>query len=483
MVMQHVNFFRNLDSVVRELDRRGHEVVLLHGTRLDDAKKKARLVRKKNGMPIGRGIEVATSEIPAISVGFRPEPKEPWHRRLLIGRQVVNWSVYLRKGHPSPHRVTGVYEKRLSQRVKRFVQSRLGHAVLSRPFSLRVWRWVERLTPPSPTVLKVLRNVRPHVVVVSPMVWPKDPVEADYVRAARSLGIPTVGYLNSWDNLTSKGTVHVVPDVFVVWNKALADEAVEIHRIPRKAIRITGAPQLDWFFEMRPTRTLTDICQQMGCPNDRPYVVYLCSSRTLIASEVDVVTVLADALARQFTGDPPTLVVRPHPVNAQPWEGYGHPGVVIYPQRGDQADSPQSWQEYYNQLSRASCVIGLNTTAFLEAVVADRPCLTIVADEFDAAQGRTGHFRHLIGADFLEVSSTPAEVAIRVAKILAGADEKAVGRHAFAEWFLRPGGLASPVTPRVADLFERLAGRGVSTSLLRPAHSDRQPALAAAEDR
>ena len=61
-------------------------------------------------------------------------------------------------------------------------------------------------------------------MLVSPTVWPKDLVEADYIHAARSMGIPTIGYVNSWDNLTSKGTIHVLPDQLIVWNEpALTD--------------------------------------------------------------------------------------------------------------------------------------------------------------------------------------------------------------------------------------------------------------------
>ena len=307
-------------------------------------------------------------------------------------------------------------------------------------------------------------------------------MEADYIRAARSLRIPTIGYLNSWDNLTSKGTIHVLPDVYVVWNEALAEEAVQIHDVPRKLIRITGAAHLDRFFELEPTASRNEISRRMGGAPDRPYVVYLCSSRTLIPSEVHVATALAEALARRFPDRAPTLMVRPHPTNPSPWEGYDQPGVAVYPKRGDQADSPESWQEYYDQLSGATCVFGLNTTAFLESVVADRPCLTIVADEFYASQGKTGHFRHLLRADFLEVSRDLDEVADRVARILDGADEKAAGRRFFTEWFLRPCGIDRPATLEVVDAIESTARlRGL---VARPEQSDAVPELVpAAEER
>ena len=485
MVMQHINFFRNLDTLVRELDARGHDVVMLHGTRLDDERTKAKLARKKQKMVfMGRGIEVAQSEVPGVTVGYRPEPDERWHLRLRAGRQVINRAIYLRKGHPSPDRVTEGLDKRLPPRVRKLMHSRFGRAVLRRPNALRFWRWIEGVSPPSRTVVSVLEELRPDVVLVSPSVWPKDPVEADYVRAARSLGIPTIGYLNSWDNLTSKGTVHVIPDAYVVWNEALADEAVEIHDIPREAIRVTGAPHLDRFFEMRPTVERGELCRQMGCADDAPYVVYLCSSRTLISSEAHIVTGLADALARQFPVASPTLLVRPHPVNPDPWQDYSHPGVVVYPKLGDQADSPESWQDYFNQLSGATCFVGLNTTAFLEAVIVDRPCLTIVADEFHAVQGWTGHFRHLLEADFLEISRDVTEVAARVARVLQGGDEKAEGRREFVKWFLRPCGAERPVTPGVADVVEALAGVSVSAEdrCASPKAPGRDLALAGKDD-
>jgi len=300
-------------------------------------------------------------------------------------------------------------------------------------------------------------EVRPDVVLVSPTVWPKNPVEADYLHAARRLGIPTVGYLNSWDNLTSKGTLHVLPDVFVVWNEALATEAEQIHLIPRDIIRVTGAPHLDHFFELEPSISRADICGQLGCPDEKPYIVYLCSSRTLIADETDIVTRLADALGRVHGDAAPTIVVRPHPVNPAPWEGYDRPGTAVYPRLGDQADTPESWQDYFNQLAGAACFVGLNTTAFLEAAVADHPCLTIVSDEFFDQQGRTGHFRHLLAADFLEVCVDVGEVATRVAQVLEGADEKAAGRRQFAEQFLRPRGVNVPARTVVADTIESLA--------------------------
>jgi hypothetical protein len=453
IVVQHANFFRNLDDVLRELCRRGHKVVFLHGSRLDDG----RASKRKAIKSFGRGLEVAQSEIPSVTVGYRPEPPERLQRALIVGRQVLNRASYLRKAHPSPERTLEGIDRELSPTLQRMVTSPLGRKIFRTRPALAAWRWIEAATPPSPTLVALLRELNPDVMLDAPTIWPKGPVEADYVRAAQSLGIPVLGYVNSWDNLTSKGTVHVLPDAYIVWNEPLAREAIELHDVPAHTIRITGAPHLDRMFELRPSVSRGAMCAIMGCPSDLPYIVYLCSSRSLMQTEVPTVTALAEAFSATLGDKAPTIVVRPHPTNPFPWEGYSHPGVAVYPGNGDMADCPEAWQEYYNQLSLATCVFGLNTTAFLEAVVADRPCLTIVAEEFFGAQGRTGHFRHLLKGDFMEISPDATDVARRVQRLLDGHDEKADGRRRFVEWFIRPCGVDRPVAPVVTDLIERMA--------------------------
>ena len=458
VVAQHVNFFRNLDTVIREVSRRGHEVVFLHGGYLESqaAKKVARKVQRGK-VVLTRGLTTAESEIPGVTSGHRPSPSEASCRVLRYGRQVMNRALYQRKGHPSPTRVVEALERDLPPRLAARTARAPWKYVLRSQAAMMVWRRIEAASPPSPELISLLTDTDPQVMLVSPTIWPKDLVEADYMHAARSIGIPTLGYVNSWDNLTSKGTVHVLPDQFMVWNEPMAREAVDLHYVPPDIIRITGAPHLDHFFSLRATSSREEVCADMGCPRDRPYVMYLCSSRTLVTSEVDLVTRLATALAQQMPRQTPTLVVRPHPTNPAPWATYDRPGVVVYPREGDQADSLDSWQRYFNQLVHGSCAIGLNTTAFLEAVVAGRPCLTIAAEEFWPAQGRTGHFRHLLQGNFLEVASDAAGAAARIARIIGGTDEKREQRGAFVRWFLRPCGLDRPAAQVVADLIERSA--------------------------
>src|SRR4029450_13806096 len=64
--------------------------------------------------------------------------------------------------------------------------------------------------------------------------------EADYLRAARKLGIRTAFPIRGWDNLTNKGLIRDAPDLVLAWNDLQAQEARELHGVPKDRIRITG---------------------------------------------------------------------------------------------------------------------------------------------------------------------------------------------------------------------------------------------------
>ena len=116
VIAQHVNFFRNLDTVLRDLGERGHEVVFLHGTRIDDPRFAPDISKKgKKAIFQGRGLKVVESQIPGVRSGYRPDPPERWHRLLSVGRQIVSRGIYFRKNHPSPERVVAGLERALPE--------------------------------------------------------------------------------------------------------------------------------------------------------------------------------------------------------------------------------------------------------------------------------------------------------------------------------------------------------------------------------
>ncbi len=114
-------------------------------------------------------------------------------------------------------------------------------------------------TIPSATVLEdFLKAEQPDLVLVSPLVN-LGSYQADFVKSAKALHIPVVYPVFSWDNLSTKGLIHVQPDGVIVWNERQRTEAVEMHGVPPDRVAVTGAPRFDEFFAMSPrddTRTV-----------------------------------------------------------------------------------------------------------------------------------------------------------------------------------------------------------------------------------
>ena len=75
------------------------------------------------------------------------------------------------------------------------------------------------------------RSQQPDLVLITPLIELGSP-QLDYVRAARRLGIPSALCVGSWDHLSSKALIRVVPDAVMVWNETQRLEADRFHGIP-----------------------------------------------------------------------------------------------------------------------------------------------------------------------------------------------------------------------------------------------------------
>jgi hypothetical protein len=68
------------------------------------------------------------------------------------------------------------------------------------------------------------------------------------LKEAKVRRVRNVGMIRSWDNLTSKGIIRIVPDQIVVQNKIVLEEAVRYDFIRRENISVVGIPHYDKYF-------------------------------------------------------------------------------------------------------------------------------------------------------------------------------------------------------------------------------------------
>jgi hypothetical protein len=363
-------------------------------------------------------------------------------------------------------RVLGRMEKRKEfEPIGRALAVRVGSRLAKRTDAdlsrkvLGVTAALEDAVPSRPEIDQFVREAAPDVVVVTGT-FRHVSSEVELLKSARALGIPAGIFVTSWDNLTNKGSLKFVPERVFVWNEVQARDAVELHRIPRDRVVLTGAHVFDEWFERRPTRTREELLGQLGLDPTQPYLVYLCSSGNIGRDEepqfvqrwVDAIRSAGDERLRRMN-----LVVRPHPNVPNPPTPEGHENVVVWPPAGAYPVASEARDDFFDTLFHSAAVVGMNTTAMIEAAILGKSVLTVLVPDF--AQETTLHFHYLLSENggFLHVASGLDEHLRQLSGVLDDDELGAARRRAFVESFVRPRGLDRPAAPTGAEAIEELA--------------------------
>jgi hypothetical protein len=323
---------------------------------------------------------------------------------------------------------------------------------------------IEQRMPVSEQSLHMLRKASPDVLVVSPLVELGSP-QADHLRAADALGIPTVLLVASWDNLTTKGVLRDHPDLTIVWNEDQVREAVELHELREETVVASGAHSHDHWFSFEPTDERAGFATKVGLDPDRRFVLYVCSSG-FIAGD-DEPEFVREWIRRLAESDDPELaslgvLIRPHPQNFGSWSEaeLDEPGrVTVWPRGGVAPTGVQSKRDYFDSLHHAVAVVGINTTALVDSAIVRRPVFTMISDHFRSTQTGTLHFSYLARDEengVLNVARSWDEHFDQLRSALLPENGHRERIEGFLESFVRPQGLERPAAPLAIGAVEEV---------------------------
>ena len=387
-------------------------------------------------------------------------PRSGWLQLPIFGiRELRNYARYLRYPEQS-----SFYLKRVEGHFPKLIQvvlrSRFVRNILTTNFFWRFFESFERIVLPSRKTIRLLKAYRPDVIVASPVnLWWSE--EVDYIKAGKALRIPTVISVLSWDNVTTKGVFHEIPDLTLVWNEAHVREALKI-QIPEESMIIMGAPPFDkWLLHDLTPSDYISFCKGVGFDPGKPFVVYLGSSQNIAKDESWIVEALAGELKDSSDEKLRELqiLVRPHPSNAQGLNKVSVSNVIVWPPTGSLPYNRNSFQGFYDTLFHSKCTIGINTSGMLDALISGKPGITVLVDQYAVTQIDALHFQHLFNADALEVARNIAEIVELLSGILSGKDTKKIQRNKFVRNFIRPRGKNIPAG-RVAAIAIEMIGSG-----------------------
>ncbi len=440
------------DPVIQVLSERGHTVYLTFDT--------AEMVDSVlDTVPVEYG--------PIQVLGQFPERGDDWQ---VIARGLRSITDYLR--YLDPQFVNAWY-----------LRDRVAQPLLD---AAPIFRWLRKLPAfPRPVVQGILRGMRfleaaipgydslnsflealdLDLVVVSPLSGLASR-QTDVVKAAKALGIPVCLGLDRGDSLTATGFIHSPPDKVLVWNELQQQEAQTLHLIPAEQVIVTGAPVFDQWFNRRPTVAKRTFCQQVGLSSERPFLLFVGSAANplqptaepqFVREWIQAIRASEDARLREVG-----ILIRPHPLNASVWQDFDlapFDNVALWPHPGTQSQQGRDRADYFHSLYFSSVVMGIHTTAMLEAAIVGRPVQTILLSEFNALQQGMVQFRYLM--DGLVSSAITMDEHLRqLSAALAAGHPMGLQPTEFVHRFIRPHGLEQPCAPIVADELEKIGRIG-----------------------
>jgi hypothetical protein len=238
----------------------------------------------------------------------------------------------------------------------------------------------------SPEALRRFTENRPDAILTTGTFRYEEPAIA---AAARSLGIPLLAFITSWDNITTKNRMVFKYDGYIVWSERMKQELHEYYPYTREApCYMTGAPQFDVFFQTRFHQSRAEFCARYGLEEDRPIILYAPGTPNMFTEDRAILHLAGQVVSGAF-GDA-QMLVRPHPLHDdgkldEMLRDFA-PRVAV--QRSGQAGLKVAHRsqdetlilEWVNAFRHAEVVVNLSSTAAIDGAIFDHPVVNLNFD-------------------------------------------------------------------------------------------------------
>lgn len=353
------------------------------------------------------------------------------------------------------------WERAIPSRISYFLKVPIFKKILISDFAAKFFQKMEKIMPPDPLILAEIKEFEPDIVLATPADL-ETSCDIDYLKAAEFLGVPTAVPVISWDNLTTKGLIQIVPDLLLVWNKTQIKEAKIHHQIASKYSKIVGSSLFDpWFSNFKPKRSKLEFCKQHQLSADAQIIVYFTSSLAIAGDERWLIRKLSRVVRDIETrnGKKLQIIVRPHPDTSKFYINFSDRKVKVLPRIGAYSDKKEIRQFLFETIYFSKLCLGINTSALIDSIICDKPTVGLLTEKYMSTQAETEHFKVLAESGALYLIEKPHDLERVLVDIWHSNDKTARQRKEFVKQYIRPYGLNVSAGERVVREVESLVAK------------------------
>lgn len=273
------------------------------------------------------------------------------------------------------------------------------------------------------------------------------------ILAAQDLGIPTIAFLFSWDNVP-KATMVIEADHYMVWSQHMKQELLHYYPyIPAENIIVTGTPQFETHFDKELLQTRTEFFASHGLDPSKKYICYSGDDITTSPNDPQYLSDVADAVRQLNTeGESLGIIFRRCPVDFSDrfdqileknqdiivqinpaWKRMGSVWNAVLPMREDMALQA-------NTIAYTEMVVNLGSSMVFDYVSHGKPCAFVNYDPSNNARDGWSvrmiynyvHFRSMPDKNAVVWLDNPDEIAQKLKQAMQNPSENV--SHA-SDWF------------------------------------------------
>jgi len=289
------------------------------------------------------------------------------------------------------------------------------------------------------------------------------------VRAAKRHHTPVVGMVRSWDNVTSKTLLNIIPDYMLVNAGRIREELIAYGDIPAEKITIIGVPHYDHYRDPNERTPRSDFIKQFGLDPTKPLILFVPPSDRYLKGDPVAPLVMETVVPLGAS-----MLIRMPLVGKSELEGMKPPPNVAFDMPSNSSEFTEvhfdraADRHLADSLSASDLVIAWASSMIIDAVVFDKPVVLVGFDKNPRHYGNSiqqyydyDHQKRIIETGGCWLAESPEELATIVREYLQDPSRDRAGRVAIVREYCDVLDGKSGV--RLADVLVGVLARDVRT--------------------